>query len=293
MNKEEISNELARFSPENKVATYNEFTLYLAEGSQIPHILQEISLMRLKSFDLGALQPESMIDDFDHYYFHLFLMHNETYEILGAYRLGFADKIMERFGKKGLYVSTLYHLADDFFQKTGPLIELGLAFVSPGQGQVPVLPLLFKGIFQTLTMHQYAGVYGLISIANDYTQQSKQLIINCLQAQCGDKMLSTLVSPVYPYQSTKTSPIVYEVIEDINWIISLDKMIRKLESNQKGLPTFLKYYLGVHPKIITFGWDPNFNQVLDCFTVLLLKNIPPLQLERISSVKSTLDKFKA
>ena len=295
MNKELISIEIQQLPSENKLLTFNTLTVYIAEASQIPHIMQEIGLLRIGAFDLGPDEEQLTlkIDAFDFYYSHLFVMDNETHQILGAYRLGFVDKILQRFGKKGLYVSTLYTLADNFFQKTGPLIELGLAFISPeNQGRAPVLQLMLKAILLLVKQRQYAGVYGLTSITNDYKPESKQLIVDSLRVHCSDEILSSLVSPLHPYQNIQPSSEVHVLVNDKNWVITLEKMIRSMESNQRGLPVLLRHYLGTQPKIITFGWDPHFKQVLDCFTLVLVKNMPAYQLDRILSVKSILDKYQ-
>lgn len=277
MNRGKIREEVHALDSACTITTHDQFTVYLAEGSKIPHILHQIDMLRMNVFAID--NKKTMLDEFDLYYVHLFIMHNETYEILGAYRLGFADKIIEKYGVKGLYVSTLYSLSPDFFQKTGSLIELGQAFISPeNKGSAPVLPLLLKGLMFVVLGNNYAGMYGLNSIMNTYSPQSKALIVNGLRTHCSDMDLSSLATPKYPYQQQGINLEHAELILEEDWALSLDKIIRKMEFDQRGLPMFLKFYLKLNPTFITVGWDPHFNDSLDCFMMGLVKNFPEIQL---------------
>jgi hypothetical protein len=278
LNVSNIKRELDALAPECTITTHETCSVYLAQGIEIPHIMDQINLLRIRVFAIE--HRTNMLDEFDPYYFQLFVMNNETYDILGAYRLGFTDKIIEKYGVEGLYISTLHTLSEDFFHKTGSLIELGQAFISPdNKGSAPVLPLLLKGLMLVVLCNKYSGMYGLNSIMNTYTPESKALIVHCLRTYCGDSALSSLATPKHPYQQPIINQqLMDELIVDKDWVLSLDKMIRTMEKNQRGLPMFLKFHLKLNPTFISVGWDPHFDNSLDCFMLGLVKNFPEIQL---------------
>ena len=56
------------------------------------------------------------------------MWNNKEREVVGAYRLGLVDLILDRFGQEGLYSSTLFNYKDSFLQRIASGIELGKIF---------------------------------------------------------------------------------------------------------------------------------------------------------------------
>ena len=75
------------------------FEVYYARAEQIPVTLREIGRLREETF--RAVQEGTGqaldLDEFDRFYVHLFLWDREAGAIAGAYRIGLADEIAERF----------------------------------------------------------------------------------------------------------------------------------------------------------------------------------------------------
>ncbi len=91
--------------------------VYCARAKQIPSVLHEIARLRELTFrgvNEGTGNAEDL-DRFDSYYQHLFIWNRVTREVVGAYRLGRTDRIVRRFGRNGLYTSTLFA----YFQHSG------------------------------------------------------------------------------------------------------------------------------------------------------------------------------
>src|SRR5208283_345467 len=87
------------------------------------------------------------LDRFDLYYPHLFVWNKEKREVVGAYRLGLVEPILQRFGKKGLYSATLFQYKEGFLEHIRRGIELGRSFVRlEYQRLYAPLLLLWKGI---------------------------------------------------------------------------------------------------------------------------------------------------
>ena len=88
--------------------------VFYATAEQTPTIVREIGRLRELTFrSVGeGTGKHSDLDEFDAYYTHLFLWNAAKQEIMGAYRLGRTDQILEEFGRKGLYIHTLFKVAD-------------------------------------------------------------------------------------------------------------------------------------------------------------------------------------
>ena len=66
------------------------YTVYCAPTMKIPNILNEIGRLRELTFRaVGEGTNRSIdLDEFDLYYYHLFIWDNDTDRIVGAYRVG-------------------------------------------------------------------------------------------------------------------------------------------------------------------------------------------------------------
>src|SRR5690606_39210182 len=116
---------------------------------QIPNVMREIGRLREITFratDEGTGKSID-VDEFDEYYQHLFVWNKEKAEIVGAYRLGRTDNIIKRFGKKGLYTTTLFNIKSSFFDEINPALEMGRSFVRiEYQRSFSPLLMLWRGI---------------------------------------------------------------------------------------------------------------------------------------------------
>ena len=72
---------------------------------KVPNILNEIGRLRELTFRaVGEGTNRSIdLDEFDLYYYHLFIWDNDTDRIVGAYRVGKGKDIIARYGIKGFY----------------------------------------------------------------------------------------------------------------------------------------------------------------------------------------------
>jgi len=122
--RELVAAETSRLAP---VCENEEFAVYLARAVEIPHTLREIGRLReltLRGAGEGTGDARDL-DRFDPHYLHLFLWSKSGREVAGAYRLGPTAELLQRFGLRGLYTSTLFHLNPDLFARMGPALEMG------------------------------------------------------------------------------------------------------------------------------------------------------------------------
>src|SRR5690606_16349567 len=114
-----------------RIAESGNMEVYYAYSRQIPHILREIGRLREVTFrevNEGTGQAIDL-DSFDDYYVHVFIWQKLKNELVGAYRLGKSDVILQALGKKGLYTSTLFKFRKKLLKRISPALEMGRSFI--------------------------------------------------------------------------------------------------------------------------------------------------------------------
>lgn len=111
--------------------------------------------------DLSKKTRESRdTDAFDATYLHLFLCRDIDSAVVGAYRLGQTDTLIDQTGVPGLYLSSMFEFGPRFQNRTGPCLELGRSFLIPEyQKSAHGLLLLWQGIgaWLSLSSHVLCG----------------------------------------------------------------------------------------------------------------------------------------
>ena len=259
--------EIAALPPIQKLAEGGNMQVFYATAKQIPWILQEIGRLREITFrDTGEGTGKAIdLDQFDEHYHHLFVWNQDREEIIGAYRLGLADKIVEQFGIKGLYTSTLFkykrHLVDSLY----PSIELGRSFVrcEYQKNFIPIM-LLWKGIGQFVAQNpRYRFLFGPVSISSEYETLSQQLLVDFLKYNKFHQRLARHVKPRNPFRYPMKSSWKSDDFAVVNDIEQISDLVAQLEKDHKGVPILLKQYLKLGGTLLGFNVDHDFNNALD------------------------------
>jgi putative hemolysin len=254
------------------------FTCYAVKAHRIPNLLHEVGRQREITFrEVGEGTGKSLdLDEYDFYYYHLILWHKENQELAGAYRIGLGSEIIELYGKKGFYTNSLFKMKNEFKPYLRRSIELGRSFVvSKYQRQRWPLFLLWQGI--TIFMDHFKDVkyiIGPVSMSDQYQRLSKELMIQFLLEEYGDKELAQYVKP--------RNRIVMEDIIDREALLltvkkeikQMDKLIGQIEPMGLSMPILYKKYLAQNAKIIAFNRDPLFNNAIDGFMMLDIEKMP-------------------
>ncbi len=281
-----LAEEVGRLAKERFLSRSGEMTAVLARASEIPNSLREIGRLRELTFrQTGEGTGKSIdLDEFDFYYLHLFVWNAAAREIVGAYRLGPSDEIVNRLGKKGLYTNTLFDYKRAFLDRISPALELGRSFVRKEyQKSYAPLLLLWKGIGQFVGSHpRYKVLFGPVSISNEYDPASRQLIVRFLETYSQSKDLARTVRARSPF---KTRPM--RALEGLGrvgsaeWDIEeLSALIADIETDQKEVPILLKQYLKLGGKLVAFNVDPHFADALDGLIVVDLARTDARVLDR-------------
>ncbi len=280
---EALEHDLAGLA-DRKLNTQAEFDLYLAPSGRMPNILREIGRLREVTFRAVEEGTNKAIDldEFDHYYDHLFVWDREKRRLAGAYRVGDGRVIMDRYGKRGFYLSTLFKLGGPMRQVLASSYELGRSFVVADY-QRHRLPLfmLWRGLLLHVTAnpdHRY--LIGPVSISGAYSKFSRRLIIEFVEKHHYDAELARHVKPRNRFHigidKADGTALLEASGEDIK---KLDQVIADVEESGSTVPVLLKRYLSLNAKIVGFNRDPHFNDALDGLVVLDLSKVPASVIE--------------
>ena len=262
-----LAQEISALPKENKLLESGINTVYYATADQIPKTLQEIGRLRELSFrEVGeGTGKSSDLDLFDSYYKHLFVWDRENSQIVGGYRLGHTDRILDAFGPKGLYVHTLFKLAPELTNDLRQALEVGRSFIRPEyQRSYSSLMLLWKGIARYVSRHpEYRVLFGPVSISNDYQPISQSLLVQFLRHTNAEVRRASQVKPRRPFRM-KTDFANHLVDLDSVDLNIISDLLSTVESDDKGVPVLLRQYLKLGGQILGFNIDPNFNNAIDC-----------------------------
>lgn len=267
-----------------KLNSQAEFDLYLAGSDRIPSMLREIGRLREVTFRAVGEGTNKRIDldEFDLYYDHLFLWDRDKRRLVGAYRIGDGARIMPRYGRRGLYLSTLFRMDRAMDRVLRRSFELGRSFIAQ-EYQRHRLPLfmLWRGLLIHITSnpsHQF--LIGPVSISSTYSHFSRALIMAYVEKHHYDHELAALVTPRNRFRVKRdgadSEALVQASEADMK---KMDRLIAEIDPHESAMPVLLKKYLLLNAKIIGFNCDPHFNDALDGLMVLDLHKLPPRTVE--------------
>ncbi len=260
--------EIERLSVHQQLQVSGNLEVFYARARQIPWVLREIGRLREVSFrQVGEGTGRSIdLDRFDQHYLHLFIWDREAGRIAGAYRIGPTDRILRRYGKRGLYTTTLFHIKARLLHQIGPALELGRSFVSPDyQRSYAPLLLLWQGIGQYIAANpRYRMLFGPVSISAMYSSMTKQLLVRFLRLNKSLPQLGRLVRaknpprlPGAPHVDDAQLSTVVHSLDEVNQLVS------ELEADGKSMPVLLRQYMKLNAKLLGFNLDPEFGDVVD------------------------------
>ena len=263
------------------------YSVYCAPSIKIPNILNEIGRLREVTFRaVGEGTNRSIdLDEYDLYYYHLFIWDNDTDKIVGAYRVGKGKEVIDRYGLKGFYIHSLFKIRKAMLPILYESIELGRSFIIEDYQRKPLpLFLLWKGILYFLIKNpEYRYLIGPVTISGKYTDVSKELIMKFIIQNHYNNELARYVSSRCKYRVETKDPDVDVMLEaSQNNLALLDKMIGDIEPSSDKLPILLKKYISLNAKIIGFNIDPKFNMCLDGLLILDLFDVPMNTIESLS-----------
>lgn len=272
-----MEKELTEIAGEFMLYENDEQALYCAPTGRIPNLMAEIGRLREITFrQVGeGTMKESDIDKFDGYYRQLILWDKTAGAIMGGYRMGFGDEIMEKYGIEGFYTDTLFRYRKEMAPVLAVSIELGRSFLAREYQRRPnSLLMLWKGILYVLLKHQqFRNMIGPVTISGEFTSASKMVIATWLRGEFCNSALARYVRPVNGMKGIETG-IDLSLIEGIRPVELIARLVADLERDERMVPVLVKKYLGVNSSVLGFNVDPDFADGLDALMLLDMKRMP-------------------
>jgi putative hemolysin len=267
-----LAAEIEALGPGERLLEAGELLVCAASYARAPSVVQEIGRLRELTFrQVGEGTGLSTdLDRFDEDYQHLFVYDRRDRTILGAYRLGLTDRILERRGAQGLYTTTLFDFGPGLLDALTPALELGRSFVRiEAQRSSKTLLLLWKGIARFVSQNpRYRRLFGPVSISARYQRFSRDLMVEVLTG--GHRHpLAHLLTPKHPVGPRHLCD---SGLGDPHAVLTLPEhlssVVSDAESDGKGLPVLVSEYLKLGGRFLGFNVDPDFCGVTDGLVVV-------------------------
>lgn len=280
-----VERDIANLPSDRLLTETSEFAVYAARADEIPHLLEELGRVREITFRAAGegTGKAADLDEFDSYYWHLLLWSKDHKELVGAYRAGNTDEIIRAHGIKGLYTNTCFRYDERLFLKIGSALELGRSFVrTEYQRQYAPLLLLWKGIARFIALHpETPVVYGAVSISNEYSPLSREMIVQYFQSREDGSEFTELIHPRTPFRSPKLRR--WDCRAFCNALHNLDDLaepISDLEQDGKGIPILIRQYAKLGGRLVGFNLDRKFSDVVDGLVIVDLRQTDPAVMDR-------------
>lgn len=278
VSKTELKDEVEQIKKGYLLFDSGSYSVVCSPSNKIPLMMQEIGRQREITFrQVGEGTNRSIdLDEFDLYYHQLFIWDNANHSLVGAYRVGKGNEIMNQYGIKGFYIQSLFLIHTDARNILTQALELGRSFVVQAYQKQPLpLFLLWKGILYFLLKNpEYRYLIGPVSISNNYSKASKSLITKFMLEHFFHKELAKLFKPRNAFKAKIKYDLDVMVENTKSNLNKLDSIISDIEFDNYKVPVLLKKYLKMNAKIIAFNIDPLFNNALDGLIILDLLDVP-------------------
>lgn len=284
--REALRQEIEGLAPEYKLFDHGEnYAIYLAPSAAIPNMMQEIGRQREITFRaIGEGSMKSIdIDQYDSYYRQLFIWDKEAGALVGAYRMGFGGEIIDKYGLDGFYTHSLFRYDEDMSDMLRQSIELGRSFiVSDYQRKPTSLLMLWRGIFHTLfSQLDYRYMIGPVTISGEFQRSSKTIILTHLSQHHFDPEMAAHVHPRTGAEGID-APIDPALIEKMDNIALIDKIVSDIEKDERCIPVLIKKYLQLGGRIIGYNVDHDFCDALDALMVFDIEQANEQKLQMVT-----------
>ena len=273
----ELAAEMAALPPAARLFESGPYDAFAVRSTQIPKGMREIGRLREIAFRAvgeGSGHPIDL-DRFDDSYVQLVVWNRETSEIVGGYRAGVVDELTREAGVEGLYTSTLFEYSPSILDQLSNSVELGRSFVRVEYQRQPLpLSLLWRAIGVFMIANGYRRMFGPVSISNDYSSMSKELIMQFLERHRLSVPFARLVKPRHPPERRSlacwTDRESEQAVQDIQGV---ERLIEEIERGQRAVPVLLRQYLRLNANLLAFNVDPDFGDVLDALMMIDIAQI--------------------
>ncbi|MCZ6659431.1 MAG: GNAT family N-acetyltransferase [Gammaproteobacteria bacterium] len=269
----EIEAEIDQLPGEQRLHTHRQrLTAYFGSHAQLSATVKEITRLReltFRAFEEGSGQ-EVDVDEFDATYLHLFVWDARARLIVGGYRLGQTDRLLESYGTEGVYLGSMFEFEDSFYEGSA-MLEIGRSFVVPEYQKAHTsLYMLWCGIGRFLVMNpQYRRLYGVVSMSRLYDSRTMAAIRDALLEPSSEVRAKSAYEPDLGAEwrdyLASNRPM---AMRDVS------RIVRALEDDQRDVPVLIRHYHKLGARFVSAAVDSNFNNTPGLLLCLDVPSIP-------------------
>ncbi|MEW6003933.1 MAG: lysophospholipid acyltransferase family protein [Stygiobacter sp.] len=256
------------------------YRLYVVDKKISPQILIELGRLRELTFrKVGEGTGKKFdLDIYDDYYKHLVIWDENNLEIVGSYRIGFANEIVTNYNTNKLYTSSLFNFSEKFKNEILPYsIELGRSFIQKKYWNSNALYYLFQGIGSIINNNNSIKyLFGPVSISNNYSQNAKEQIV-FLYKKWYSKSYNLVTGKNEFIISKDVHNKLLSEYDCKDRIADFNKLKKNLKIEGYTIPILFKHYVELCEEgganFLSFNVDPDFENCIDGFLVIEIDKI--------------------
>lgn len=266
-----------------RLLSNNGYSVYCAPFDRLGPIMAAIARVREITFRAAGegTGQELDTDEYDPHYLHLFCWDEQRSAIVGGYRIGRTDEIVQAHGLKGLYSRRHYRFDAPYLQRLGKSLEMGRSFIAPEYQRHPrALDLLWKGIGAYVANNpQYHTLFGCVSISSEHSKLARAFLSeSLLESFRAEQDLIMNIRPVVPLK-VKGRFWTRETLASVSTIAAINKLLGRCDPG-KSIPILLRQYLALNGRFVCFSVNTGFNDSLDGLIIVDLRKTPVKYLNR-------------
>ena len=260
--------------------------IFLYASAEESSILKEIGRLREISFrhvKEGSGKKRD-IDEYDLLYEHIILWDDKNLEIIGSYRVAKSKEMLLKYGKEGLYTSTLFDYQESFRDYFSKGLELGRSFIQPKYQNSRALDYLWQGIGAYLKSNpDIRYMFGPVSISKSYNYESTAMMVYFYMNYFGSEILHVKHKERFVITSQLENE--FDTIFELNnYKKDLITLRDRLQLQGLAIPTLYKQYSDLCDNggvmFTDFGIDKDFEDCVDGFIVVDITKLKPHKRER-------------
>ena len=173
--------------------------ILLFDGRADSAVLRELGRLREIAFrQIGeGTGKRRDVDAYDSYYRHIVLWDDAELQIVGAYRIAEAAKVIAERGEQGLYTHCLFSYGEALRERFGEALELGRSFVQPRYQGMSALDYLWLGVGAYLVKQpQLRYLFGAVSMSAAYPEAARRMVAYFYRRHHGAEGMATPRRPL-------------------------------------------------------------------------------------------------
>lgn len=268
-----ISNELVHYDVKNLpkeslILEDGQYQVYYSSALNLPSALKQIGILREQSMrDQERGTGKKMdIDEFDVFYYQVFIWDKKQLKILGGFRMSFCDWILQHYGKKGLYSNRLFQYDNKMNEFLLESIEIGkIFFANKLKEDDQMIHLMWKIISTIhLKFNQYKHIISTLEmdlISSDFSKKSLVVFLKQFYTKENIKEHISARTP-YKYRFSSKEKLTYESLHLRKEQTIFEENAEEIIPFYTTIPESIRNYIYENMRFLDFALDKDHEDAL-------------------------------